>query len=126
MWLIAWSARSNEKISGIPFIFFFLKEGGNDAIQPLYDEKEYSNGLVSVHILPSAKVNPDKGIVSMNVLNEPTEYNEETLADLKNEAHVDNNQAMNKGEGNIRLQVNTHDRRQAVLAEKIHRDFDFD
>ena len=103
-----------------------FKEGGNDAIQPLYDEKEYSNGLVSVHILPSAKVNLIKELTSMNVLNEPTEYIEEKLADLKNEAHVDNNQAINKGEGNIELQVNTHDRQLEQYGRKYHQDFDFD
>lgn len=62
----------------------------------------------------------------MNVLNEPAEYIEEKLADLKNEAHVDNNQAINKGEGNIELQVNTHDRQFEQYGRKYHQDFDFD
>ncbi|MEZ9579029.1 MULTISPECIES: FRG domain-containing protein [unclassified Vibrio] len=103
-----------------------FKEGGNDAIQPLYDEKEYSNGLVSVHILPSVKVNLIKELISMNVLNEPTDYIEEKLTDIKNEAHIDNNQVINKGEVNIELQVNTHDRQLEQYGRKYHQDFDFD
>ena len=103
-----------------------FKDGSNDAIQPLYDEKEYSNGLVSVHILPSAKVNLIKELISMNVLNEPTDYIEETLTDIKNEAHVDNNQVINKGEGDIELQVNTHNRKLEQYGRKYHQDFDFD
>ena len=103
-----------------------FKDGSNDAIQPLYDEKEYSNGLVSVHILPSAKANLIKELISMNVLNEPTDYIEETLTDIKNEAHVDNNQVINKGEGDIELQVNTHNRKLEQYGRKYHQDFDFD
>ena len=103
-----------------------FKDGSNDAIQPLYDEKEYSNGLVSVHILPSAKVNLIKELISMNVLNEPTDYIEETLTDIKNEVHVDNNQVINKCEGNIELQVNTHNRKLEQYGRKYHQDFDFD
>lgn len=103
-----------------------FKDGSNDAIQPLYDEKEYSNGLVSVHVLPSAKVNLIKELISMNVLNEPAEYNEETLVDLKNESHVDGNKVMGKDGSNIELQVNTHNRTLEQYGRKYHQDFDFD
>lgn len=103
-----------------------FKEGCNDAIQPLYDEPAYSNGLVSVHVLPSAKVNLIKELISMNVLNEPTEFNEETLVDLKNESHVDGNKVMGKDGSNIELQVNTHNRTLEQYGRKYHQDFDFD
>ncbi|WP_261883449.1 FRG domain-containing protein [Vibrio pelagius] len=103
-----------------------FKEGCNDAIQPLYDEQGYSNGLVSVHVLPSAKVNLIKELISMNVLNEPTEYNEEALVDLKNESHVDGNKVMGKDGSNVELKVNTHNRNLEQYGRKYHQDFDFD
>ena len=57
----------------------------------------------------------------------PFDENFETsAADLKNEAHVDSNQTINKGEGNIELQVNTHDRQLEQYGRKYHQDFDFD
>ena len=101
-----------------------FKEGCNDAIQPVYDEREYSNGLVSVYILPSAKVNIIKELISMNVLNEPTEYVEEALVDLKNESHNDVNNIMNKDGEN--LKINTHERKLEQYGRVYHPDFDFD